>query len=182
MKINKVRTNLIKPYWNNARDNTATIEPLKKSIQEFGFNQPLVLDQNNTVIVGHARLRAAKELGMKTIPCIISDMDEIAAKKYRIADNKIQEFTQYKHDELMKEIRELGAENMQDYFNFDLSEMLGNSVGVDIQQVTADQVEKKEGELKGTYKEITGKAADEEVELICPHCKEEFFMKKRDLQ
>lgn len=78
------------------------------SIKEYGFNVPLVVNKDMVLITGHARLKAAKKLGLKTVPCVIVNLSERKAKKYRIADNKIQELTDWKEDELFKELREIG--------------------------------------------------------------------------
>ena len=78
------------------------------SIKEYGFNVPLVVNKDMVLITGHARLKAAKKLGLQTVPCVIVNLSERKAKKYRIADNKIQELTDWKEDELFKELREIG--------------------------------------------------------------------------
>ncbi len=83
---------IIKPYEKNAKKHPKKqVEQVAKSIKEFGFNQPLVLDKNNVVIVGHGRLEAAKLLGLKDVPVITVDLTEEQAKAYRLADNKLNE-------------------------------------------------------------------------------------------
>lgn len=62
---------LIKPYPKNAKQHPKRqIEQIANSIKEFGFNQPIVIDKNNTIIVGHGRYEAAKLLGLKDVPII----------------------------------------------------------------------------------------------------------------
>lgn len=61
MKVTDVNINLIKPYNDNPRVNEDAIEVVKKSLQEFGFQQPLVLDKNYEIIVGHTRYNASKK-------------------------------------------------------------------------------------------------------------------------
>ena len=71
LKIEYVDINSIKPYKNNAKLHPAEqIEQIKKSIQEFGFNDPIAIDKNNEIIEGHGRYIACKELDIKEVPII----------------------------------------------------------------------------------------------------------------
>lgn len=82
----------ILPYEKNAKKHPKKqVEQVAASIKEFGFNQPLVVDKNNVLIVGHGRLEAAKLLGLKEVPTITVDLTEEQAKSYRLADNKLNE-------------------------------------------------------------------------------------------
>jgi site-specific DNA-methyltransferase (adenine-specific) len=82
----------IKPYGLNAKKHPAKqIKQVADSIKEFGFNQPIVVDKNNVIIVGHGRYEAAKLLGLKDVPTITVDLSEEKAKAYRLADNKLNE-------------------------------------------------------------------------------------------
>lgn len=82
----------IKPYEKNAKKHPKKqIEQVANSIKEFGFNQPVVVDKNGVLIVGHGRLEAAKLLGLKEIPTITVDLTEEQANAYRLADNKLNE-------------------------------------------------------------------------------------------
>ena len=90
MQIKSIETNKILPYINNPRKNL-NIDKVASSIKEFGFQQPIVIDKNNTIIVGHTRFEAAKKLGLKEVPVQIDDLTETQAKAYRIADNRLNE-------------------------------------------------------------------------------------------
>ena len=95
----------IKPYKGNPRIITAeATAAVAASIQEFGFLNPIVIDQDFCVLAGHNRLAAAKSLGMDTVPTLQTTMDEIKARGYRIASNKTGEIAQWDRDELDKEI------------------------------------------------------------------------------
>lgn len=84
------------PYENNPRDNDASVPRVMASIREFGFKQPIVVDKDNVVIVGHTRLKAALELGLREVPVIVADdLDEDQAKAYRLADNKAGEESEW---------------------------------------------------------------------------------------
>lgn len=108
MKITDVNINEVVPYINNPRKNTEAVEVVCKSISEFGFQQPLVIDTNNVIIVGHTRFEAAKHLELETVPCVIADnLDEDKIKAYRIMDNKSSEYATWNFDLLTQEMLEL---------------------------------------------------------------------------
>lgn len=182
MKVKEISLLQIKPYWRNARKNDKTVEALKQSIKDYGFNQPLVLDKDNVIITGHARYKALMQLGYDKAPCINLDLDDRKAKAYRIADNKTHELTIWDNDELLVELREIGQlEEMQTYFqNVDLTSWLDQSVGFNIKPVTEDQVTKKRTDLEEKFN--NEHTHIDTVDLICPHCMEEFSIKKSDLE
>lgn len=91
-KVTLIPTDKIIPYeFNNRIHDETQIDHIANSINEFGFNQPLVIDEKNILIVGHGRLLAAKKLNLEFVPVIIkTDLNETQKKAYRILDNKIQ--------------------------------------------------------------------------------------------
>ena len=108
----------LKPYPKNAKKHPKKqIEQVANSIKEFGFNQPIVVDKNNVVIVGHGRLEAAKLLKMKEVPTLQVDLTEEQAKAYRLADNKLNE-SDWEMDLVIGELKELSDE-MFDLTGFD---------------------------------------------------------------
>ena len=79
----------IVPYNNNPRINDDAVAVVVTSIKEFGFQVPIILDNNNVIIAGHTRWQAAKQLGLETVPVIVaSDLSDAKAKAFRIMDNK----------------------------------------------------------------------------------------------
>ena len=90
VKMAKIES--IKPYEGNAKLHPdKQILQIAKSIDAFGFNQPIVIDKDNIIIVGHGRYQAAKILKLKEIPILKVDLNEEQAKAYRLADNKLNE-------------------------------------------------------------------------------------------
>ena len=73
MEIKMIKVDDLKPYENNPRFNDEAVEYVAKSIKEFGFKVPMVIDKNNTIVAGHTRYKASLELGLKEVPCIIAD-------------------------------------------------------------------------------------------------------------
>ena len=108
MNIINVSIDKIKPYENNPRDNDNAVEGVAKSIKAYGWQQPIVVDKDNVIIVGHTRYRAAKKLGMKTVPVLVADkLNEQQVKAYRLADNKTGENAIWDNKKLIKELESL---------------------------------------------------------------------------
>ena len=116
MKVKQINIDKIIPYHNNPRKNQA-IDKVASSLSEFGFQQPIVVDPNMVVIVGHTRLLASKKLGLKKVPVFIADLSENKAKAYRIADNRLNEDSSWDYDFLNVEM------NVLSEGNFDLSKL-----------------------------------------------------------
>lgn len=75
----------IRPYENNPRKNDEAVEAVANSLREFGWKQPIVVDKDGVIIVGHTRYKAAKMLGMDTVPVLVaSDLNDEQAKAYRL--------------------------------------------------------------------------------------------------
>lgn len=93
MIIENVKVNDLIPYVrNNKEHDKEQVNMIANSIKEFGFNQPLVIDWDNVVVVGHWRLLAAKQLGMEDVPCVrMENLTEEQINKYRILDNRLNE-------------------------------------------------------------------------------------------
>lgn len=84
--------NELKPYLKNAKKHQEDqIRKIADSIKEFGFNQPIVVDKDNVIIVGHGRYEASKLLGLKEVPVLQVNLTEERTKAYRLADNKLNE-------------------------------------------------------------------------------------------
>ena len=103
MEVKKVRLDSILPYINNPRKNT-NVDKVASSIKEFGFQQPIVISKDNTIIAGHTRFEAAKKLNLTEVPVIIADLNELKAKAYRIADNKVAQDNYWDFEKLQIEI------------------------------------------------------------------------------
>lgn len=93
----------------NARThNKAQIKKIVSSIKEFGFISPLIIDKEGVLIAGHGRLQAAKQIGMKEIPCIIADhLTDAQIRAYMLADNRIALDSGWDDDLLKIELNEL---------------------------------------------------------------------------
>lgn len=116
MKVEAKSIGEIKPYENNPRDNDDAVDAVANSIKEFGWQQPIVVDIGGVIIAGHTRYKAAKKLGLKTVPVVVAkDLTEEQVKAYRLADNKSGELATW-NDELLED--ELGSIDDIDMSNF----------------------------------------------------------------
>ena len=136
MKIELADINTIKPYPNNPRKlSDIAIEKVSKSIKEFGFRQPIVVDKDRIIVVGHTRYRASKKLGYKQVPITIAEnLTKEQINAYRIADNRTNEEAKWDDELLKMELKEL------EYKDFDLK-----MTGFDDKQINDLLFEEKQG-------------------------------------
>ena len=110
-KLESRKIGEIKPHPKNARTHPAKqICRLVESINQFGFTSPILVDENNVILAGHARWQAAKQAGLKVVPVIvIRGLSEAKKRAYVLADNKIAEFAGYDRPALSAELQELSS-------------------------------------------------------------------------
>ncbi len=109
MKIEIADISSIKPYENNPRKlSDKAIETVAMSLKEYGFRQPIVVDKDRIIVVGHTRFRASKKLGFKEVPITIADnLTPEQINAYRIADNRTSEESEWDNELLKMELKEL---------------------------------------------------------------------------
>ena len=108
MQIINMKLSEIHPYEKNPRFNDGAVEAVANSIKEFGFQQPIVVDKDHIVVVGHTRLKAAEQLGLTEVPVVIAEnLTPEQVQAYRIADNKTGEIAEWNYELLPLEIKEL---------------------------------------------------------------------------
>lgn len=108
MQIEYLKTSSIKPYEKNAKKHDKKqVDNVAESIKQFGFVQPVVVDKNNNIIIGHCRLEAAKKLHFDEVPCVmVDDLTDEQVKKLRLLDNKLNE-SEWDIDLIAEEIVDL---------------------------------------------------------------------------
>lgn len=105
MQITNKKISDLKEYENNPRDNAQAVDAVANSIKEFGFKVPIIVDNQNIIIAGHTRYKAAISLGLEEVPCIVaSDLTPEQVKAFRLADNKVGEIATWNLDMLKKEL------------------------------------------------------------------------------
>ncbi len=110
MKVVQRDISSIRPYDRNPRHNDQAVDAVAASIREFGFRQPIVVDADGVVVVGHTRLKAAQQLGLTEVPVhVAADLTEAQKKAYRIADNQTASIATWDLELLPVELAELKA-------------------------------------------------------------------------
>jgi len=108
MKVEMWPVARVRPYENNPRNNEKAVDAVAKSLREFGWRQPLVVDSEGVLIVGHTRLKAAKRLALTEVPVhVAGDLTPEQIKAYRVADNSIGDVAGWDMDALRVELSEL---------------------------------------------------------------------------
>ena len=117
----------IRPYENNPRINDAAVDAVARSIQEFGFRQPIVVDEQGVIVVGHTRYKAAVKLGLEEVPVHVAfGLTPAQLKAYRIADNQTARLSEWDNDKLTSELLELQKLDFDlDLTGFTAEELIG---------------------------------------------------------
>lgn len=182
-EIKRVPIKNLMEYAQNSRVHSdEQIDQLAKSIQEFGFTNPILQDEDGMIIAGHGRLRAAVQLGLKSVPVMTAKNWTDAQKRaYVIADNRLAELATWDMDVLISEAQGLldmdfdvelvgideaflGANLVEDY-----EPELEPTTGM--REVTPEDVERTQRGMDETYVKASTQKL---IEVICPHCGEEF--------
>ena len=133
LKIEYMNIDEIKTYPNNAKLHPAEqIEQIKKSIQEFGFNDPIAIDENNMIIEGHGRLIACKELDIKEVPIIrLEGLSDEQKRAYMLVHNKLTMNSDFDI--------ELLADELSNIINIDMSQF-----DFDFEDLGTEEIERKD--------------------------------------
>lgn len=187
-----VNTDDITAYQRNPKDNDDAVELLKESIPKFGFKVPVVLDDENEIVAGHARVRAVRELegtlderieeardtGNEELAANLeavnegnvwavnaAGLTEDEVREFRIADNRVHELSSWDNDKLQFELREI-----EEAVGFDNSEVEDIIAPDGTPTVTSDDIDDATDELETHYKELAEDKSDRKSKLPCPHC------------
>lgn len=150
------------PYNRNARQHSLVqIVCLKESISQFGFTNPVLIHFSGRIIAGHGRVEAAKQLGLKEVPCIVMhNLTDTQAKAYTIADNQLPTMATWDYNILAAEIDELKEEGVDmlklGFTQEELDELIGSP---DEDLEVPEEKEKPESDT-----------------TICPKCHHEFVL------
>ena len=164
MDIKNIAVKDLIPYEKNTKKHDdVQINNVAESIKQYGFVQPIVIDKNNVVVIGHCRLLAAKKLKMADVPCVcVDDLTEEQVKALRIVDNKSNE-SPWDFDFLADELAEINL----DAFNFDF--------GVSFDDDDTETKEREEIALNESISVVVECADDEEAETIFEKLSEEGY-------
>ena len=108
MKVELLEIGRVVPYARNPRRNDMAVAKVAASIKEYGFRQPIVVDEEMVIIAGHTRLQAAQSLGLKKVPVhVATGLSQAQIKAYRLADNRTHEDAEWDEELLAIELGEL---------------------------------------------------------------------------
>ena len=152
MDVKEISLADLKPYEKNPRRNDSAVDAVAKSIKEFGWKQPVVIDSDNVIVCGHTRFKAAQKLGLEKVPCIVADdLTPEQIKAFRLVDNKTAELAGWDFEKLDAELAGL------DGLTFDMKDFgFADSPHIDFEQINELTEE--------SYKEPKQK------QLTCPKC------------
>jgi len=164
-------------YESNPRVNDKAVDVVAKSIKEFGFLVPILLDDKNTVVAGHTRIKAALQLGMTQVPSIyVEGLTDVQVKAFRLMDNKSHEYSWWDNDLLKEELEALNDSGFDlDLTGFDDAELnqlikLNRDEEFDVNKEIEDAKERESEKCKvgevwqlGEHKLIIGDAVEEEI-------------------
>ena len=167
LSIEYKRVDDLIPYVNNSRTHSdEQVTQVAASIKEFGFTNPILIDENNGIIAGHGRLMAAKKLKLEQVPTItLEGLTDAQRKAYVIADNKLALNAEWDFDLLKIEIESLQEDDFKlDLLGFDVDELNG-ILGFD--DIAEEDEEEPEQDYEDNYKEQYG------VIIMCKNAEEQ---------
>lgn len=137
----------IKEYENNPRNNDNAVDYVARSIKDFGFKIPIIIDKNNIIVAGHTRYKAAKKLNLSEIPCIVADdLTDEQIKAFRLVDNKSAELAEWNVELLNLELENIHDIDMNLY-DFKLSELLDDVVDDEYEVELPEEPKTKNGDI-----------------------------------
>ena len=149
-------------YVNNPRKNDHVVDNMAAFIKEYGFLVPVIAKSDGLVVDGHLRLKAAKKLGIDTIPVVLADnLSDIQIRALRIAINKSAELAEWDMDMVRLELEALNLDDFDlDLTGFDLDE---------VKEMSGDDLN-----LDDFFENSGGDGQKEPKKITCPNCGEEF--------
>lgn len=168
VKLQEVAIDLLKPYGQNAKIHPQEqVEKIIKSIEEFGFITPCVIDADYNIIVGHGRVMASKQMGLEKVPCVfVEGLTEAQRKAYILADNRLGELGEWDMDIVFGELEDLQAMDFDiDVTGFEMPEEIPEVFEDDFEPVVPTEPRTKLGDLwkLGSHRLICGDATDAET-------------------
>lgn len=164
LRVKYVPIGDVRPYEDNPRRNDGAVQAVANSLREFGWKQPIVVDADGTIIVGHTRYKAARALGMDEVPVVVaSDLTPEQCAAYRLADNRVGELAKWDSELLAQELDGLADIDMS-AFGFDSGELM-DADGIDDLFTDYDQ-----DAASAKHDNADAPAEHEGRAITCPHC------------
>lgn len=179
--INKKPIDLL-PYERNSRVHSdEQIEQICNSIKEWGFTAPILIDEDDTVLAGHARLEASKKLELETVPCMVAkNWTDEQKRAYVIADNKLAENSNWDMGMYFSELKEMNDLGFDlslvgvDADNMNLSFNPNTEPSYNFNDVNENDINKAQEKMGNQIDGISTDNANTATEVMCPYCAETF--------
>lgn len=168
-KIEEVELEKLVPYAKNAKIHSDfQLEKLKKSILEFGFLSPCLIDKDFNLIAGHGRVMAAKELKLEKVPCVfVEGLSDKQRRAYILADNKLGELAEWDMDLVLEELKDLAAEDFEiDLTGFDLDFSVEDDSNLPEEEDEFEDIEKMEKHYGVPYQGNKSRIADRIISVL----------------
>ena len=168
-KIEEVELEKLVPYEKNAKiHGDFQLEKLKKSILEFGFLSPCLIDKDFNLIAGHGRVMAAKELKLEKVPCVfVEGLSDKQRRSYILADNKLGELAEWDMDLVLEELKDLAAEDFDiDLTGFDLDFSIEDDSDLPEEEDEFEDIEKLEKHYGVPYQGNKSRIADRIISVL----------------
>lgn len=158
MEILQKRLDEIHPYKNNPRVNDKAAMAVAKSIEAYGFKVPIIISADGEIVCGHTRYKAAQLLHMESVPCIIADdLTPEQIKAFRIADNKVSDFSIWDNKRLLEELGNID-DNL--FTGFELGDLFDNTLD------ESDKTTVNENEFGVMYEATFRSESKEQIEKL----------------
>ena len=184
-QLKLVKLSEVIPYDKNPRKiNNLGIKAVKDSIEKYGYNVPITVDEKMVVITGHTRLLACKELKMEEVTVLIAThLTEKQIKEFRIADNRISELSKWDDQMLLAEMRDVGLGGEMDSFfkNGEMDKLLGqlDKAGESLDAPTQEEIKNVEAENLKAFEESDARNESSVLKVVCTHCNEDFHVSRK---
>ena len=174
--VKTLKLSEITPYGNNPRRIPAeAVAKVRESLENYGYQQPIVVDHNNVIVVGHTRFLAMQEMGIDSAQVYVTDLSEEKANEYRLVDNQTGEMSDWDHSALVMELREWEGALMASFFpEIDLEIGSLTSALKDVTQKDMDSATEKVAVVRALE-------PAQSTTVICPSCYYAFEVKTNTL-
>jgi DNA modification methylase len=174
LQVQEVEISKLKPWEDNPRLNDIAVDAVARSIQSFGFNVPILCDQDFTIVAGHTRWKAAKKIGLTTVPTIVLQLTDSQRRAFAVTDNKTAEIAEWDFPKLREVLQEIRLEeiNLGDlgFSDEELRKLLGSaSIDEDALPEVVPDGQTKTGDIwvLGRHRLLCGDSREAEaVELL----------------
>lgn len=174
MEIVKLKLSQIKPYENNPRRNDQAVDAVVESIKQCGYCSPILVDENHVILAGHTRYKALQKLGWKEAEVVVrAGLTDEQKRKYRLLDNKTNEFATWDWELLDKELEGLDFSGFDFGFNFGFS-----GSGGSFQTVTAPESEYENAPSDEGFEDYQNPLSKEELEEYAENS-DEYLARRR---